>query len=96
MNIKFLQIMIIISILPAIVLILSLILVLKILKNKIDRMVDNNAPSTVNFNNILQYKDEKLYIDGEETTNLTAIALKLQQYVSEAADNTIIENIEDL
>lgn len=89
--------MLIASIIPSIILLLSFIIVILIIKNTINHKLNKIKGNTIDFNKFLQYKDDTLYVDGEKTTSLTTLALKIQQHVGELVDdNSTIENFEEL
>lgn len=89
--------MLIASIIPSIILLLSFIIVILIIKNTINHKLNKIKGNTIDFNKFLQYKDDILYVDGEKTTSLTTLALKIQQHVGELVDdNSTIENFEEL
>lgn len=80
--------------LPAILIVPSLMLMMYIIKHNFNYSIKKS--NEVDFNKLLQYKDKILYVDGEKTNSLTALALKIQQHIGELNDNTNLETIEDL
>lgn len=89
--------MLLISLLPSIVLILSFIVVVLIIKHIFNYKINKIKGNTIDFNKFLQYKDNTLYVDGKKTTSLTTLALKIQQHVGELVDdNSTIDNFEEL
>lgn len=89
--------MLIFSIIPSIILLISLIIVTLVVKHIFNYKINKIKGNTIDFNKFLQYKNDTLYVDGEKTTSLTTLALKIQQHVGELVDdNSTIENFEEL